>query len=125
MAPGRADIEDIYPGWETLLHARTLVGRFVVAGWIEKGTVRKLDAHIAKLQELTRADSRTIALGGEHAPRLYRQIDEVTVLLVALADAAVEHQAALAQTSTVPATLRDARDRLTVWTKERLALEEE
>jgi hypothetical protein len=51
-------------------------------------------------------------LGGAPSPTLQRQVEELTALLVALGDEAVEHQASLASDDPVPATLAEARERL-------------
>lgn len=98
--------------WERLERSRLLVQEFADEGWIERTAVAEVDGHIARLHKLLEADERTARLGGAPSATLRTQVADLTALLVALADAAVEHQAALITGDPVPVTLGEARDRL-------------
>lgn len=50
-------------------------------------------------------------MGGAPSATLHTQVVDLTALLLALADATVEHQAALMSGDPVPVTLAEARDR--------------
>jgi hypothetical protein len=98
--------------WRRLEHARDLVHGFAGEGWVEPAALLHVDDHMARLAQLLQADERVIRLGGTPSSTLARQVEELTALLVALADEAVEHQASLASDDPVPATLAEARERL-------------
>ncbi len=98
--------------WQRLDRAHELVGRFAEDGWIASASLSEVGALVEQLEALAAADLETDQLGGRPSSRLDVQVREVADLLVALADEAVEHQAALASDDPVPATLAEARDRL-------------
>jgi hypothetical protein len=98
--------------WERLERSRLLVQEFADDGWIEQRAVSEVDGHIARLRKLLEADERTARLGGAPSATLHTQVVDLTALLVALVDAAVDHQAALITGDPVPVTLAEARDRL-------------
>ena len=98
--------------WRRLEGARDLVEGFAAEGWIEAAALREVDGHVRRLRTLLEADERTVRLGGTSSATLHRQLGELTALLVALADSAVEHQATLMSDDPVPVTLAEARDRL-------------
>jgi hypothetical protein len=99
--------------WERLERSRLLVQEFADEGWIEQMTLQEVDGHIGRLRRLLEADERTARLGGALSATLHTQVVDLTALLVALADAAVEHQAAMITGDPVPVTLAEARDRFT------------
>jgi hypothetical protein len=103
---------DIRNDWERIERSRLLVQEFADEGWIEQSALLEMDRHISQLRTLLEADARTERLGGESSATLRTQVRDLTALLVALADAAVEHQATLITDDPVPATLAEARDRL-------------
>jgi hypothetical protein len=98
--------------WRRLERARDLVHGFAGEGWVEPAALLHVNDHMARLERLLQADERVIRLGGTPSSTLLRQVEELTALLVALADEAVEHQASLASDDPVPATLAEARERL-------------
>jgi hypothetical protein len=103
--------------WRRLEHARDLVHGFAEDGWVEPAALLHVNDHVARLEQLLQADERSNRLGGTPSSTLLKQVEELTALLVALADEAVEHQASLASDDPVPATLADARERLETTTK--------
>jgi len=117
----REELERLPPGirdeWQRLEEARRLVTELAADGWVEGAALLETDQHTDRLRGLLEADARTDRLGGEASAALYTQVADLTALLVALADAAVEHQAALITDDPVPATLAEARDRLTTTTE--------
>jgi hypothetical protein len=98
--------------WQRLVGARDLVHGFAEEGWVEHAALLDVDNHIARLRRLLEADERTNRLGGAASSTLLRQVEELTSLLVALADEAVDHQASLAHDDPVPVTLAEAKERL-------------
>ncbi|HSK97451.1 MAG TPA: hypothetical protein VK891_12605 [Euzebyales bacterium] len=103
--------------WRRLEHARDLVVGFAEDGWVEPAALLHVDDHVARLERLLEADARVSELGGVPSETLRRQVEELTALLVALADQAVEHQASLASDDPVPVTLAEARERLATTTQ--------
>ena len=103
--------------WERLEKARHLVQELADGGWIEPSALLEIDRHTERLRSLLEADARTDRLGGEASATLYTQVADLAALLVALADAAVEHQAALMTDAPVPVTLAEARNRLSTTTE--------
>lgn len=103
--------------WRRLEHARDLVQGFAEEGWVEPAALLHVNDHVARLEQLLQANERINRLGGTPSPTLQRQVEELTALLVALADEAVEHQASLASDDPVPATLAEARERLSTTTQ--------
>lgn len=102
----------LHDEWRRLQHAHGLVEGFAAEGWIEVAAVTEVGDQVARLERLLAADRATDELGGRRSEGLERQVRDLTGLLVALADEAVEHQATLASDHPVPATLAEARDRL-------------
>ena len=103
--------------WRRLEHARDLVHGFAEDGWVEPAALLHVNDHMARLEQLLQADERANRLGGTPSSTLLRQVEDLTALLVALADQAVEHQASLASDDPVPATLAEARERLATTTQ--------
>lgn len=99
--------------WRRLEHAHDLVEGFAAQGWIEPVAVTEVADLVARLERLLAADRATDELGGRRSDSLEQQVRDLTDLLVALADEAVEHQATLTSDDPVPATLAEARERLT------------
>lgn len=103
--------------WRRLQHARDLVHGFADEGWVEPAALLHVDDHVARLERLLQADERINRLGGTPSSTLLRQVQELTALLLALADQAIEHQASLTSDDPVPATLAEARQRLATTTQ--------
>lgn len=102
----------LYDPWRRLLGAKELVTDLADQGWIEERSVAQLDSAVETLRELATADHKTDTLGGKVSQTVYRRIEELTMLLVALADEAVEHRAVVTTDGQIPATLTEARKRL-------------
>lgn len=98
--------------WRRLEQARTLVGELCQDGWISQDAVAELDEHLVRLRKALEADRRARELGGRPSEQLVEEVADLADLLVALADEAVDHQAEVMATSTAPATLTQARDRM-------------
>lgn len=108
--------------WQRLERAHELVVGFVDEGWVTDEAIERLDVRIGRLEQLLVADHATDELGGRSSDALHEQVRELTALLVALADDALERQVALTDgDDVVPTTLRDAQERLAA---EHLALDE-
>lgn len=105
--PGR-----LYAPWYRLTQAWNVVGELQRRGWIDLESTRGLPESIARLHRLGVADGMTDQLGGRRSDSVARQIDRLADLMVALADEAVEHQAALGAGDFTPATLVEAAQRL-------------
>lgn len=99
--------------WRRLQQARDLVQRFADDEWIERAALREVDDHVKHLRSLLEADERVEKLAGVSSTTLRTQVKDLTALLVALADSALEHQATLMTDAPVPVTLAEARHRLT------------
>lgn len=99
--------------WQRLEEARALAQRFTDDKWIERAALREVDGHVEQLRSLLEADSRMERLAGVSSTTLRTQVKDLTALLVALADSALEHQATLITDAPVPVTLAEARQRLT------------
>ncbi len=104
--------EDLRTTWEQLEDAGDLVRRVAGDGWVEGHALDQVDARIERLRQLAIADGATDALGGRSSTTVRAHIEELTRLLVALADEAVERQAVVDSADPVPAALRDAQERL-------------
>lgn len=97
--------------WRALCKADELVHGFGTQGWIA-------DADLAVVDERGRALARRVGRVDDHGADmqeqhdLRRELEQLTTLLVALADEAVARQPSLAPTSPVVVTLEDARRRL-------------
>lgn len=98
--------------WRRLEHSRALVEGFAEQGWVQAESLAEVEAMCDRLEALLVADRRTDELGGRTSQRLADQVVDLTELLVALADEAVEHQATLVSDLPVPATLAEAHLRL-------------
>lgn len=98
--------------WVRLQEARGLVADLTDDGWIDLDTRATVDDEIDRLARLLEADGRATRMGGRANHGLHAQVGELADLLVALADEAVEHQAAAGRDGHVPATLTEAHDRL-------------
>lgn len=104
--------ERMQADWTRLERARVLVDAFAEQGWVEPASLMEVEGQVERLEHLLAADRRTDALGGTPSSDLDDRVRELADLLVALADEAVEHQAALVSDIPVPATLAEARARL-------------
>lgn len=104
--------ERLREDWRRLEAAHALVLRFADDGWVDAAAVAEVGALADRLERLVAADRETDQLGGSASTVLDDQVRQLTDLLVALADEAVEHQAALTSDVPVPATLAEARERL-------------
>lgn len=98
--------------WRRMQQARELVGELCEEGWVSTEAVAELDEHVARLARALETDRRSRELGGRSSPRLAQQVADLADLLVALADEGVDQQAEVVATSTAPATLVQARDRM-------------
>lgn len=98
--------------WSRLIQARDVVGRLLAQGWIYPHGTRGLPQSIQRLQGLAVAAGMTDHLGGRRSDTVERQIVQLCDLLIALADEAVELQAAAGSTDFTPATLAAAAERL-------------
>lgn len=98
--------------WQRLTSAHRLVDGLAAEGWIERRALDSVQGHVERLERLLAADRGTDTLGGQSSATLRQQVEELTGLLVALADAAIERQAVLEAGDPTPATLRDAHERL-------------
>lgn len=98
--------------WARLMQARRLVADLSSDGWIDVDARESVDDEITRLGHLLVADKRTTDVGGAANHTVREQVGELADLLVALADEAVQHQAAAGRDGRVPATLTEAHDRL-------------
>ena len=98
--------------WVRLMEARRLVADLASDGWIDLEATQTVDDEVTRLGHLLVADKRTSDVGASVNHTLHQQVGEIADLLVALADEAVQHQAAAGRDGRVPATLTEARDRL-------------
>lgn len=95
--------------WAALVKADELVQGFGERGWIASETLEVVRARTA---DVARRSGRAEGAPATDDRSLRGDVDELTALLVALADAAVEAQPDLAPDVPVPVTLADAQDRL-------------
>ena len=111
--PDPDERDPLEPAWRRLLKADELVQGFADRGWIsdEARTVV-----VARTQDLARRVGRAqqAASGDAGDPALAREVDDLTALLVALSDAAVEAQPDLAPDEPVPVGVEDAQRRMGV-----------
>lgn len=107
--PGR-----LHPQWNRLMQAWNVVADLQRQGWVDSDSTRGLPESIARLHRLGVADGMTDQLGGRRSDTVERQIGRLADLLVALADEAVDHQAAIGAGDFVPATLAAAAQRLAI-----------
>lgn len=98
--------------WRRLREAHRLVVGFAEQGWVARDAIAEVGPRVDRLRELLLADRATNELGGRTSVSLRAQVGELTRLLVALADDAVERQAVEGASDELPATLRDAQERL-------------
>lgn len=104
--------ERLRDDWRRLEAAHDMVLRFADEGWVEPAAVAEVGTLLERLERLVAADRETDELGGTASTALDDQVRQLTELLVALADEAIDHQATLASDEPVPATLAEARERL-------------
>lgn len=105
--PGRLQMP-----WNRLVQAWEVITELQRQGWVDPDSVRGLPQSMARLHQLGVADGMTDHLGGRQSGAVERQINRLADLLVALADEAVEHQAAISAGDYTPATLAAAAERL-------------
>ncbi len=104
---------DVVADWKRLRRAQVLVEDLTEQGYVDVDALGEQMAIVGDLRELLVADKRASDLGAEPSTALRRQVADVADLLVALAAEAVDHRTEQVGRSGAPATLRDARDRLT------------
>ncbi|WP_156910528.1 hypothetical protein [Nocardia mangyaensis] len=105
--PGRLQMP-----WNRLVQAWNVITELQRQGWVDPNSVRGLPSSMARLHQLAVADGMTDHLGGRQSGAVEQQINRLADLLVALADEAVEHQAAISAGDYTPATLAAAAERL-------------
>lgn len=103
---------DVVGDWKRLRRAQVLVEDLAEQGFVDVTALGEQMAVVDELRELLVADRRATDLGAPPSAELRRQVADVADLLVALAVEAVEHRTSQVGSSTAPATLRDARERL-------------
>lgn len=104
---------DVVADWKRLRRAQVLVEDLAEQGYVDVEALGEQMAMVGELRDLLVADKRASDLGAEPSVALRRQVADVADLLVALAAEAVDHRTDQVGRSGAPATLRDARDRLT------------
>lgn len=104
---------DVVADWKRLRRAQVLVEDLAEQGYVDAHALGEQTAMVGELRELLIADRRATELGAEPSRALRRQVGDLADLLVALAAEAVDHRSEEVERSDAPATLRDARDRLT------------
>ncbi len=103
---------DIRPDWQRLIEARELVTDLAVEGLVSTDALVETEELVLDLERVLALDERTDALGGRPSGALREQVRGLADLLVALADEAVDHRAAMTAEAPAPATLDEARERL-------------
>lgn len=102
--------EPLQRAWRSLSKADELVQGFGERGWIADETRAVVEVRTAAIARRTgRVQSGSAS---DDDATLRRDMDELTSLLVALADAAVAAQPSLAPETPVPVTMADAQARL-------------
>jgi hypothetical protein len=104
---------DVVGEWKRLRRAQVLVEDLAEQGLVDIGAIDEQTAMVDQLRQLLVADKRAAELGAEPSARLRRQVGDLADLLVALAQEAVDSRSEEVGRSSTPATIRDARDRLT------------
>lgn len=104
---------DVVADWKRLRRAQVLVEDLAQQGYVDVDALGQQMAMVGELRELLVADKRATDLGAEPSGALRQQVADVADLLVALAAEAVDHRTDQVGRSGAPATIRDARDRLT------------
>ncbi|MFF2085748.1 hypothetical protein ACFVVM_18380 [Nocardia sp. NPDC058176] len=98
--------------WNRLAQAWDVISELQRRGWVDPDSTSGLPRSMAHLHQLAVADGMTDHLGGRQSGAVEKQINRLADLLVALADEAVEHQAAISAGDYTPATLAAAAERL-------------
>lgn len=104
--------ERVERAWRSLAKADELVQGFGDRGWIASETLAVVEERTHDLaRRVGRLEERGVRPDTSPA-QLARELDEVTALLIALADAAVVRQPSLAPDEPVPVTLEHAHRHL-------------
>jgi hypothetical protein len=98
--------------WSRLTQAWNVITELQRQGWVDADSTRGVPQSMARLHQLGVADGMTDHLGGRQSSAVEQQLNRLADLLVALADEAVDHQAAISATDFAPATLAAAAQRL-------------
>lgn len=98
--------------WIRLDQAWNVVTELQRQGWVDADSTRGVPQSMSRLYQLGVADGMTDNLGGRRSSAVEQQLNRLADLLVALADEAVDHQAAISATDFAPATLTAAAQRL-------------
>lgn len=104
--------------WQRLAKADEIVQGFGERGWITDASMTEVDD---RTREVARRVGRAQQHSGDDDPlalepqsaALVHEVEQLTALLVALADEAITRQPSLAPDTPVPVSLDDARRRLT------------
>ena len=104
---------EVRPGYRRLMTAYEQARGLVAAGIIDESALHGIEERIAEVIRLLSADVTNQELGGRPSARLRAQVDELTDLLVGLADAALDRRtAALDSDNQAAAALREALARM-------------
>jgi hypothetical protein len=104
---------EVRPGYRRLMTAYEQASGLVAAGIIDESALHGIEERIAEVIRLLSADVTNQELGGRPSARLRAQVDELTDLLVGLADAALDRRtAALDSDNQAAAALREALARM-------------
>jgi hypothetical protein len=113
-SPLKPEIPDeMRPSYHRLLGAYEQARTLVADGLIETNVFRGVGERIEEVVGLLSADVSNQELGGRPSARLREEVDELTELLVGLADAALDRRtAALDSDNQAAAALREALGRM-------------
>ena len=104
---------EVRPGYRRLTTAYEQAKGLVADGIIDASVLDGIEERIVEVVRLLSADVTNQELGGRPSARLRGQVDELTDLLVGLADAALDRQtAALDSDNQAAAALREALGRM-------------
>lgn len=98
--------------WSQLLDARELVGRLADGEAVDERLLEQLDERIENLGRLLEVDGRSVKLGGIVSKAAGERAQTLKMQLLALADAAVDYEAAKIG-GEAPNAVTDALERLT------------
>lgn len=105
--------KSVRPHYRRLVAAYEQLESLVADGVIERASLRGVEERIRRLARLLAADASNQELGGQASTELRAQVDELTGLLVRLADVALDRQsAALGDDDRTVAALREALQRM-------------
>ena len=99
--------------WKRLDKAHEVLVRMHENGVIDSEVLDAVDGRVQRLSLLLQADNASVSIGGQRSEALRDEIDKLTVVLVQLIDAAVEHEAAAIDAEDyVPVQINDLREAL-------------